>query len=84
MKRIIINDEEIIIGTAREIKNLWKKLTDKGIAMPSHVGIPKFNMDRMYGLSMSSMNNPYGYTCIYILNSDTVLGLIYDFGGDIL
>lgn len=80
MKRIIINDEEIIIGTAREIKNLWKNLTDREIAMPSHVGIPKFNMDRMYGLSMPSEDYPY----LQILNSDTVLGLIYDFGGDVL
>lgn len=76
MKRIMINGEEIIIGTAREIKNLWKNLTDRGIKI--FIGNPIFNMDRIYGLSMKNEDFPY----LRILSSDTIVELIYNLGGE--
>ena len=78
MKRIMINDDEIIIGTAREIKNLWKNLTDRGIKI--FIGNPIFDMNRIYGLTMSSEDFPY----LRILSSDTIVKLIYNLGGETL
>lgn len=42
---------DFFIGTPKEIKEKWEELVDEGY-MPSHLGEPKFNEKRMYGLSV--------------------------------
>lgn len=45
------NDYKLVIGSAREIKNLYRNLTEREIGW-SVFSEPKFNMDRCYGITM--------------------------------
>lgn len=48
---LVGNDYKLVIGSAREIKNLYRNLTEREIGW-SVFFEPKFNMDRCYGITM--------------------------------
>lgn len=50
---------DYIIGTAREIKSLYKNLELKTVLVPLFVDEPTLNPHRMYGISIDTENGFY-------------------------
>lgn len=79
MKRYYVEDEDEIgtlyIGTAREMKSLYKNLKIRSSAMPLFIDDPIFVKDRMYGIYLQ----PDGFyvdvnanTCLMVLTERRV------------
>lgn len=65
--------DEIVLGTAQEIRKLWKQLSHSAVYYTaSHCGVPKFNENRMYGILFDEETMVYS-----IVSSDTILGLCF-------
>ena len=76
MKLYFNNDGELVIGTAREIKSLWKNLVKKTNFCPVFCEEPKFNMDKMYGIYINDTNYGEFTNGMVVVNSDTCLEII--------
>lgn len=72
--KILTNEDDILyIGTAREIKSLYKNFAEREIWTPSHCECPKFNMSRNYGIHVG-----YEDKTMYVVSASTVLALLFD------
>lgn len=64
---------EIVIGTAEEIRRLYRQLSGKAVYYTaSHCGMPKLLDSRMYGILFDEEIMVYS-----IVSSDTILGLCF-------
>lgn len=64
---------EIVIGTAEEIRRLYRKLSHSAVYYTaSHCGMPKLLDSRMYGILFDDEIMVYS-----IVSSDTILGLCF-------
>lgn len=65
----------IIMGSAREIKSLERKLPEKTKYIPLFTDAPKFNMERFYGIYFNDDDRFYTiineHTCLQILMEET-------------
>lgn len=79
-KYLVDNREEMYVGEASEISALYKSIRragDKGRTeiLPMFCEFPRFNPNRLYGLSISKGDfSMYPWMCI--ISSDSVLRLI--------
>ena len=60
------------VGTAREIRSLYKNLEKKTSFIPLFVDEPKFNANRMYGIAVDKGNKYYNV----VSETDVVYWLI--------
>ena len=74
MKRIVgVENDIIYVGTAREIRSLYKNLVKRKIAYPIFTDFPVFNPYKMYGLEIGENGD------MMVINSDTILTLLLDY-----
>ena len=77
MKRLYEYDEDsmssstIYVGTANDVCLLCKKMWRHPEFLFSHCQFPKFNMKKMYGISVTY--DVRGYYHVSVLNSDTIV-----------
>lgn len=64
-----VNSGQIIIGTDRDIRSLYKQLRQQGYT-PRYTEMPKLNADSIYGIDL--MADGF-YT---VMNSDTIARLL--------
>lgn len=80
MKRVEIeNGNVLFIGTAREISLAYNKLAKNQDAQPVFVDAPKFNKDKMYGLSLDYCDldgRVYDVPRMKVVSSDMVVRMI--------
>lgn len=73
MKKFTVEDYgELYIGTAREIRSLYKKLSEKTTMYPVFVDAPILKDDRMYGIHVDEEGQ---YT---VVNASTCLAILCD------
>ena len=81
MKKIETKTGNLFIGTAREICSIYKNFREREIAMPIFSDFPKFNMGKIYGLSVETYDE-YTENCIFpqmsVIAGDTALAMIYE------
>ncbi len=65
-------DGELYIGTTREIRSLYKKLSEKTTMYPVFVDAPILKDDRMYGIHVNLEGQ---YT---VVNASTCLAILCD------
>lgn len=68
------NDETLVVGTAREIKSLYKNMVKRDF-FPLFTNEPKFNMCKMYGISYSGGATDYS-NGIMVVNENTICELL--------
>lgn len=71
MKRYFINEKDegyfnLIIGTTREIRSLYRTLANKGYT-PVFANNPIFRDNAMYGIILDHIG------CYYVVNSDSIV-----------
>ena len=69
------SDYKMVIGSAREIKNLYRNLTEREIGWSVFSEEPKFDMDRFYGITMIYIED-FNIPQIYVVNEHTVVELL--------
>lgn len=60
----------IVIGTGREIKSLYNRLTKKSGFYPYYTDEPRICMDKMYGLALRR-DEDHDYYDFSVLSADT-------------
>lgn len=75
MKQFLVDNELVILGTAREIKPVYKSILrgwnrDQHHIYPLHLNPPVFMDDRMYGISFE-IDEDGIYTKMVIISGDT-------------
>lgn len=71
MKKFVFDDySELFVGSAREIRSLYKNLERKTNAIPTFVDDPILREDRMYGIHVQEDEH---YT---VVNASTCLAAI--------
>ena len=71
---LVGNDYKMVIGSAREIKNLYRNLTEREIGW-SAFSEPKFAMSRYYGITIA-YNEDFDIPQIYVVNEHTIVELL--------
>ena len=73
------NEYKMIVGSAREIKNLYRNLTEREICWSIFSEEPKFVMNRYYGITMNYNDEDgrcFNIPQIYVVNEHTIVELL--------
>ena len=76
---LVGNDYKLVIGSAREIKNLYRNLTEREIGWSAFSEEPKFAMNRYYGITMNYNDEDgrgFNIPQIYVVNEHTIVELL--------
>lgn len=72
---LVGNDYKMVIGSAREIKNLYRNLTEREIGWSAFSEEPKFAMNRYYGITIA-YNEEFNIPQIYVVNEHMIVELL--------
>ena len=73
------NDYKLVIGSAREIKNLYRNLTEREIVWSVFSEEPKFAMNRYYGITIAYNDGDergFNIPQIYVVNEHMIVELL--------
>lgn len=81
MKKYELKYSDVYIGTAREIRSLYKNFLKKTEYFPVFSQEPVFNASRMYGLSVrfwkyNDFEEPLEYPEFMVVKNDTAMHML--------
>lgn len=81
LKKFKLKYSDLYIGTAREVKNLYKNFCEKTEYLPVFGQRPKFSHEKIYGLNVrffefDDFEEPLHFPCFSVVNRDTALELL--------
>ena len=72
MKKALVVEGTLYLGTAKEVSHAYRYMRDKEIAMPVFGSTPCFNYERHYGLLVNWDNE------MYVVSSDMALAILFN------